>query len=347
MGIRGLNSWIQWTRRSSKQTCEQPSVDWTQWEGKTIGIDILGFLYKAKAQKYSPVLYLAKFIAALKKCNVRVVPVFDGKPPEEKKAALKQRSVLRVQSTAQQTQLKENMECIQMSEVQRSVLESALRKLESTTHYLTSDERDEAKQLFYACGIVPLNATGEADNVLAYFSKHGLIDAVISNDMDLLARGVQTLLVPDTYALPGDASGWSTYRLDDLLTTTGLTYSQFVEMCVLMGCDYTVGQKSLPYRIAYWSIRYGKGFEHTLRKHGVVDMQPYERAIELLCGVQDTREELMGAKQWEKLEMFAPSCEIETLETLKTTHLSNLCEDEYRLLSLGNDRGNNVCCSAH
>jgi hypothetical protein len=326
MGIRGLTGWIKWTMGDTK------SVDWSHWKGKKIGVDILGFLYKAKAQHYNPLLYLARFIAACKKHDIHIVPIFDGKPPDEKREALKQRSALRTQSVAKKQVLMEDMEHVPMSDEQRTVVVSALRTLELNASYLTSEERDLAKQLFYACGIIPFNATGEADTVLAYFSKREEFAAVISNDLDLLARGVETLLVPDNYALPGDASGWNLYSLPDILAHTKLSYSQFVDMCVLMGCDYTAGHKSLPYKSAYWSIKYGMGIEYALKKHGIINTEPYKKATELLSGTSETQESLMGSKQWDKLLLPLPQCESETLANFRKSQLTTLTDSEYILL---------------
>jgi 5'-3' exonuclease len=326
MGIRGLTGWIRWALQTSPT-----SIDWKKYSGKRIGIDILGFLYRAKAQQQPIVLYLAQLIAAFRAHNIEPVPIFDGKPPDEKREALKQRTMLRITSDAKRKQLNTDIEHVPMSEQQRSIVESALRTLDMNAAYLTSEERDVAKQFFYACGITPLNATGEADNVLAYFSKRGLVDAVISNDLDLLARGVETLLVPVTRALPGDTNGWTEYNLTHILNTASLSYEQFVEMCVLMGCDYTIGHKSFPYRSAYWSILYGKGFEYTLKKHAVPNAEVYMKAVDVLRGTYETQETLMGAKQWEKLKQ-EPQTETATLETLRTSILSSLTESEYAYL---------------
>ncbi len=311
------------------------TMDWSQWKGKKIGVDILGFLYKAKAQHYSPLLYLAKMIIAFKKHDIIPVPIFDGKPPDEKRDALKQRSALRIESESKKQILMNDMEHVQMTDEQRNVVVTALKTLELNSSYLTSDERDEAKQLFYAAGIVPLNATGEADNVLAYFSKRGELDAVISNDLDLLARGVKVLLVPENYALPGDIDGWKEYVLSDILDKAKITYSQFVDMCVLMGCDYTVGYGSIPYKSAYWCIKYGiMDIEYALKKHGITECEKYKKAAEILSGIHETSESLMGAKQWEKLASPPPKCESETLLKFRKTHLKSLTDSEYEWLGL-------------
>ena len=48
MGVRGLTGWIRW---AAPQTIKEPV--WADMKGKKIGIDVLGFLYKAKAHHQS------------------------------------------------------------------------------------------------------------------------------------------------------------------------------------------------------------------------------------------------------------------------------------------------------
>ena len=329
MGIRGLTGWIKWTAGS---TLKEPN--WTDWKGKKIGVDILGFLYKAKAQHYNPLVYLGRLIAAFKKYDIIPVPIFDGKPPEEKRETLKQRSELRAKSDTRKTELEKDM--MSMSTTDRSVAELELRILEQNTTFLTSEERTLAKQLLYACGVTVLNASGEADNVLAYFAKREEFVAIVSNDMDLLTRGVQTLLVPETYALPGDSSGWTQYNLNTILESSSLTYNQFVEMCVLMGCDYTAGLKSFPYKAAYWSIKYHSlSIEAILARNNVLDVTPYKKAIAMLTGVDETMDSLMGTKQWDKWAEPTHTVELSSLAEFRKASLAELSAAEYTLLGNG------------
>jgi flap endonuclease-1 len=294
MGIRGLTGWIAWATPTSIQL-----PTWEDFAGARIGVDVLGLLYKSKAQSRDPIVYLATFLAACKKYSITPVPVFDGKPPESKRKTIKSRTVT---TTAR------------------------------PTIYLTSDERDTAKQLCYACGVSPLNASGEADNVLAYFMKTGYVKAIISNDMDLLARGVETLIVPEGYTLPGDPAGWKQYTLSHILNTVQLSYGQFVEMCILMGSDYTSGEQSIPYKIAYWSIKY-RGIFATLQWMGVKDIVPYAKAYGILVGLSESPAQLMGDKQWDKLKSGA-AVECEALEKFRETHLSSISDNDYEALLL-------------
>jgi 5'-3' exonuclease len=327
MGIRGLSGWIGWACPEGKEI-----PDWSNFKDTTIGIDVLGFLYKAKLQKISPITYLARLIIACRKHSITPVPIFDGKPPEEKRKMLEQRFERRTAAQLKHQALKTDTEKTTMSLAQREVVEQELQKLEHTANYLTSDERDVAKQLFYACGIMSYNATGEADTVLAYFARRGTFAAVISNDFDMLARGVPILLVPETYALPGDKSGWQLFRLDTITKAVQFTYEQFLEMCVLMGCDYTTGVKTLQYKSAYWAIKYRGQIEKTIKQYSEQDQQVYLKAKEMLSGVSETQESLMGAKQWDKWATGKPNVEPETIEVFRRHYLKEVPEEDLRLL---------------
>jgi hypothetical protein len=330
MGIRGLCSWIHW---ASPNTIQEPN--WQIWRNKTIGVDILGLLYNAKAKKLCPFLYIGKLVARSKQFGIRILPIFDGRPPSEKSETLRQRSKVREDSEVRLATLTQDYEYTTMSETQRSILVQRIQQLEKRGAYFTSEERELAKQVLYACGILSLNASGEADNVLAYFAKRGDMDAVISNDFDLLARGVEVLLVPEMYALPGDTSGWKQYTLSHILETVRFPYEQFLEMCVLMGTDYT--HIHLPFKSAFWNIKYN-GFDNAIRKLQVLDTTQLKKAMDLLRGEEDTRDSLMGEKQWNKWINYQPLPEEDTLEILRQTVFQALRSDEYMFLKSDNSQ---------
>ena len=300
MGVHGLLGWIQCLR--TKQPRGAP--DWSAYKGKKIGIDILGFLYRAKSRRQSAVLYIARLIAAFRRCGMIPVPVFDGRPPQEKQPLLDNR---------------------------------LSRRSERTPTFFTGEEREVIKQLFYVCGVTPLNASGEADNVLAYLESRGEIAAVISHDMDLLVRGVEQLWVPESYALPGDTEGWSLYSCTELCKTASLSYTQFVAMSVLMGCDYTHGLPSLHYRVAY-ALVLNHSLETIVEQRGWKDPAPYQHAVAMFQGTSDTPESMMNERQWAKLQAPFGDPEWTTLFSLRDTLLRSLSAPDFRdLCSFGDD----------
>jgi len=330
MGIRGLTGWIRWAAPAALKT-----PVWASYKNKRVGIDILGFLYKAKANKIHPIAYIAHLIAKCREYNIIPVPVFDGKPPDEKRETIRQRNEVRLKNDMKRQQLTTDMMNATMTAEQRDTLTKEIGALTVSSIYVTTDERDEVKRLLYAAGVIFLNANGEADNVLAYLMRRGELDAVMSNDMDLLARGVHTLLVPERMGVPGDTSGWIAYMLSDILQYAGLTYLQFLEMCVLMGSDYTNKAKSLPFKTSYFTIKYKGNLHRALESIHIKDYLPYDRAIDMLNGRNETVEELMSEKQWVKWSAWkrgdkdAISTETPYLDELRTNHLKDMDADEF------------------
>lgn len=313
MGIRNLQHWIRW---AVPQTVKSP--DWKQFSGKRVGVDILGFLYRAKSCGVYPIVYTAHMIAACKQLNITPVVIFDGKPPSEKQKILEQRTILRNESRIKKSQF--------VAAAESEFAKKELQKLELNSTYFTSEERDQVKQFLYSCGVLSLNASGEADNVLAYFSRKGWISAVLSSDFDLLARGVEHLIVPDGNAVPGEAA-WKQYTLSTMLLHSDMTYTQFAEMCVLMGSDYTAGLRSIPFKTAYWTVKHSGSIEYTLARYNIRDTKPFVRAKQILTGVLDTEESLMNPKQWEKWNGVHPTVETDTLTQFADLYFPELPYD--------------------
>ena len=330
MGIRGLTGWIRWAAPASVK-----APLWSSFSKKRVGIDILGFLYKAKANKTHPITYIAHLIAKCREYNIIPIPVFDGKPPDEKRETIRQRNEARLKNDQKRIQLATDIENVDMTKEQRDTLTKEIGNLTANSVYVTTDERDEVKRLLYAAGVIFLNANGEADNVLAYLMRRGELDAVMSNDMDLLARGVHTLLVPERMGAPGDTTGWIAYELNNILHHAGLTYLQFLEMCVLMGSDYTNKAKSLPFKQSYFTIKYKGNLHKALESIQIKDCLPYDRAIDMLNGRNETVEDLMSEKQWIKWSAWkkgdkdAISTETPYLDELRMNYLKEMDADEF------------------
>jgi flap endonuclease-1 len=327
MGIRGLTGWIQW---AAAKALKQPN--WSAFKGKRVGIDILGFLYKAKAKGIHPVAYIAHLIAQCRIHSIQPIPIFDGKPPDEKRDIIRLRNEARLQNDQKRKDLADTLETTDMSADQKDHCAKEIQTLAASSVFITTDERDEVKKFLYACGVKFLNANGEADNVLAYLAKRGDLSAVMTNDMDLLTRGVPVILVPSDLGVPGDTKGWISYSLADILKESGIFYRQFVEMCVLMGCDYTTKVQSIPYKMAYFQIKYN-GLQKTLKDMDMKDPVPYEKAVSILNGDHDTAESLMSEKQWAKWANPETTFEIPYLTTLRETLLETLDADEYAELT--------------
>uniref|UniRef100_A0A671RZA3 Probable flap endonuclease 1 homolog n=1 Tax=Sinocyclocheilus anshuiensis TaxID=1608454 RepID=A0A671RZA3_9TELE len=84
-------------------------------------------------------------------------------------------------------------------------------------------------------GVCSCIAPGEAEALCAHLVKSGTVNAVASEDMDTLAFGGTVLLRQLNAKRDSEVTE---YSLPKLLEALQLTYKEFVDLCILLGCDY-------------------------------------------------------------------------------------------------------------
>jgi flap endonuclease-1 len=164
----------------------------------------------------------------LRRAGIEPVFIFDGRTPAAKIETVERRREARVL-------VKHKMASIRAEEIITLDNELRLAELQSRIPHVSSRDRDDVKRLLYAAGVLFVTATGEADDLLGYLARTGQVCAVVSTDMDMLARGVSVLVHPDT----PDMTVLSEFSLSGILSGLGVSYTQFVDACMLMGSDYT------------------------------------------------------------------------------------------------------------
>ncbi|XP_046732091.1 probable flap endonuclease 1 homolog [Silurus meridionalis] len=136
--------------------------------------------------------------------DIKPVFVFDGDPPEQKRAVLERRA----QSAG-------------WSSTQRP--------------HTVSSKTKEFLRLLQLLGVPCVQAPGDAEACCAQLVRSGVVDAVASEDMDTLAFG-GTLLLRQLNAKR--QSEVMEFSLPKILQILQLTQEEFVDLCILLGCDY-------------------------------------------------------------------------------------------------------------
>lgn len=265
-------------------------------------------MYRARGAGLSILTVVAGLVVRLREAGIEPVFVFDGRPPVVKSPVTErrreERAAARAEVAAATAAIAEKPD---MSETER--VEHEIRAAEATARAPTvgRSDRDRLKKFLYAAGILFVTPHGEADDLLALLVRTGAVSAVVSTDMDMLARGVRSLVVPDT----PDATVLTEFSLDTILTGLRLTYRQFVDACMLMGSDYSAG-----------SARYEPSVAVEAARRGVWDISgaEFDVGAGLLRGEGVTLESLLAASQLEKWTAGAPAREPEALAVF--------CEEE-------------------
>lgn len=203
--------------------------------------------------------------------------VFDGKPPVLKGGELEKRLLKRQEAEKQMEELKETGTVEQMM------------KFEKRTVRASREQNAEAKKLLELMGIPYVDAPSEAEAQCAELARTGKVFAAASEDMDTLCYEPKFLLrhltVAEARKLPIDQIEFS-----EVLKGLGMDKSTFVDMCILLGCDYCETIKGVGPVTAYKLIKEHGSLDNIVEwitnnpektKYNVPENWPYKEAKEL------------------------------------------------------------------
>lgn len=189
--------------------------------------------------------------------------MFDGKPPNLKSGELQKRRERREQA---ETSLKIAQEegNVEEEEKQSKRLVRAGQK-----------ENDDCKKLLKLMGVPVVTAPCEAEAQAAAMARAGLVYAVGTEDMDALTFQAPILLRKMTFA-NASKSDIQTMNYQKALSGLGLSHDQFVDLCILLGCDYCDTIRGVGPKTALKLIREHKCIEDIIthlddKKYGIPD----------------------------------------------------------------------------
>ena len=176
---------------------------------------------------------ITKVLTYIKK---RIYPifVFDGKAPEIKAKTLNHRNQIKNKAL-------KNLKNDISDEEKTKMLKRSLR--------ISEEQMIECQEILSLLGIPYIISQGEADPQCAYLVKEGIADSVISEDMDLLTFGANKLVRGFT------TKNIELFNLENILEGLSLSYDQFIELCILFGCDYCPTIKGIGVKRAYELIQ--------------------------------------------------------------------------------------------
>lgn len=232
MGIKGLNAII-----SEHVPTAVRKSDIKSFFGRKVAIDASMSLYQfliAVRQQDGAQLstetgettshLMGIFYRTLRMIDNGIKPcyVFDGKPPVLKSHELGKRS-----SRREETEKK----------LAEAIDQAEKMKQERRLVRVSKEHNDEAKQLLELMGVPYLTAPTEAEAQCAELAKKGKVYAAASEDMDTLCYRTPYLLRHLTFS---EAKKEPIHEIDTetVLNGLGLTIEQFVDLGIMLGCDY-------------------------------------------------------------------------------------------------------------
>lgn len=118
----------------------------------------------------------------------------------------------------------------------KDTLEKEVNKADNKSQGINHKKINDIKLLLEYFGIPFIhNKKYEADIICSYLVKNNIVEYCISNDMDMLTYGCYKVI--RNLSFTSDLI--DIYDLNNILSDLEITHSQFIDICILMGCDYT------------------------------------------------------------------------------------------------------------
>merc|ERR1712142_1180835 len=129
---------------------------------------------------------------------------------------------------------------------------------------VTSKHNEEAKKLLKSMGIPYVDAPGEAEASCAALVKAGKVFATGTEDMDSLTFGSSVVLRHLTFS-EARKMPIKEYNLSKILDDLSLTQDEFIDLCILLGCDYCDSIKGVGPKRAIELIKQYRTIEEILK----------------------------------------------------------------------------------
>jgi len=253
-------------------------VHMSHYAFKKIAVDYTLYLNKFKAIAGDNWTNLfIRMVAGLRRNNVHCVFIFDGKAPIEKEAEQKERRqnraknelrVYKIESALENyydtgevdqilidlyTRRREPKRLLVKSDkkackVDIKWVENKVKKLVNQIYQITPEDFTTSKELFEILRVPYYTAPTEAEAMCADLCKQGLVDAVLSEDTDVMAYGTPSFLSKL------DNTTFDTcrrVRYPALLEHLDMEDSAFLDLCIMCGTDYNPNIIGIGSKTAY------------------------------------------------------------------------------------------------
>jgi flap endonuclease-1 len=225
------------------------AVEFSELKGKTIAIDaynaIYQFLSTIRQGDGTPLMdsknRVTSHLSGLFYRNlnllvegIKIIYVFDGKPPALKYSTLEKRQEVKQEAKEKYEEAKDEEDVESMGKFARGFVK------------LTGEIIEDSKKLLEAMGICVIQSPSEGESQAADISKHGVY-AVGSQDYDSLLFGAPRLIQNLTLARKRKTASGFIYispeiiELEQVLNTLQINLDQLICLGILVGTDYNPG----------------------------------------------------------------------------------------------------------
>ncbi|CAI2372154.1 unnamed protein product [Moneuplotes crassus] len=155
--------------------------------------------------------------------GIKPIWVFDGKAPQLKAGELEERKEKKKEAKEKMDQLMEEGK------------DDEAAKMAQRSIRVTPEMTEDAKKMLRLCNIPMVEAPSEAEAQCAQMVKDELAFATVTEDMDALTFGTTVLL----RGFGNRKDPIRQITLSKVLEGFEMSMDEFIDLCILCGCDYT------------------------------------------------------------------------------------------------------------
>lgn len=203
---------------------------------KKVAIDISTYVYQFTY--WDNPNYLISFMNQLRlfdEYKIMPIYVFDGAPPEEKNDEIQKRNDAIELKAEQIKKKKETLDKMDPESDEAIKLKKEIHNESKKKTHVTDEKFNNVMLLFDLLNIKYYIAEGEAEHLCVQLSIAGVVDYIFSEDTDVLALGGNYLVMGLKNKKTAPLEIWS---LQETLNKLELTMAQFIDLCILLECDY-------------------------------------------------------------------------------------------------------------
>tara|TARA_B100001094_G_scaffold239684_1_gene235216 strand:+ start:223 stop:1185 length:963 start_codon:yes stop_codon:yes gene_type:complete len=232
-----------------------------------VDTSILLYKYRHASTKSHSDLHITGFInRVVFYLQAKTIPIFifDGKPPEEKADTLAERRDAREKAEEQIRVLESQVAGDDLTDESRKEITDKLENAKNNLVYVKREHFQDVRNILSLLGIPYFDPSeyglgGEAEHICSTIQKRGIVDHVVTDDTDTFVFGATSVL--------RSSSGGKVQHifLNNILQGLDMTYNEFVDFCIISGCDYCNTIPRVACAGAYSAIKKYKNIETWLK----------------------------------------------------------------------------------
>lgn len=261
MGIKNLNQFLKNLKNINNIIHSEIHI--SEYSYKKIAIDLSNFMYKYKfVYGDNWMSAFIQLVACLRKNEVHCVFIYDNTATKDKKNEQDRRRLVREKDKQKIMSLDNDFKNYQETGIiseelhklserlnsdqpkrllsssikqnEMKIVELHIEKIKNRTIDIKKEDFELSKTLLNLLGVPYYVAYCEAETMCSDLCKRGIVDAVLSEDSDVLAYGSPYLL----NNINTTKETCIKVDFNNILKELELTYDSFLDMCIMCGCDY-------------------------------------------------------------------------------------------------------------